>query len=181
MKGGIFSLLIIAPLTNPMNVPAARPMRSTRPTGQGCPPEYSLSMASALCRRLATVTATKATTAPEDRSIPAVMMHIVTPRAMIPITLIWRSTFSRLLIRRKRPPERMAITMDRPTKMRRMLYLLMNARTGDSRLVVPFSASITACLHGHGTPWHFAAATVPCTVVRAVSWHYFALSSSGLP
>ena len=91
-------------------------------------------MASALCRRLATPTDTMATIAPEERSIPAVMMHIVTPRAMIPMTLIWRSTFSRLLIRRKSPPERMAMMMDSPTRMSRMLYLLMSASTGDSLL-----------------------------------------------
>ena len=66
--------------------------------------------------------------------MPAVMMHIVTPRAMIPMTLIWRRTFSRLLIRRDTPPERMAMMMTSPTRMSRMLYLLMNVSTGDSRL-----------------------------------------------
>ena len=121
-------------------------MSRTIPTGQGLPPAKSRSMASALCSRLATATDTMATIAPEERSIPAVMMHIVTPRAMMPMTLIWRSTFSRLPIRRNRPPERMAMTMASPTRISRMLYLLTNARTGDSLLVEPFSASITAAL-----------------------------------
>ena len=66
--------------------------------------------------------------------MPAVMMHMVTPRAMIPMTLIWRRTFSRLLIRRNIPPERIAMTMASPTRMSRMLYLLMSARTRDSLL-----------------------------------------------
>ena len=146
MNGGIRSQAIMLPLTNPMATPTPRPIRTTGTIGQGCPPLYSRSMASALCTRLATATATAATTAPEERSIPAVMMHIVTPRAMIPMTLIWRSTFRRLLIRRKIPPERIAITMHSPTRISRMLYLLMSARTRDSLLGAILTASITACL-----------------------------------
>jgi hypothetical protein len=63
-----------------------------------------------------------ATTAPEERSIPAVIITIVTPRDIIPITLICRRTFNRLVIRRKTPPESTEITIIRPIRINRMLY-----------------------------------------------------------
>ena len=76
-KGGIFIREMMTPLTKPASMPVSNPTRI--PNGIGKRQTVTATPV---------VTADKVITVPTDRSMPAVMMTKVTPRASTPLTAV---------------------------------------------------------------------------------------------
>src|SRR5690242_14700336 len=90
MKGGIDVHAISVPFTRPATAPTASPATTGTTTDESVRDAYTGEGASEDWARLAATIAVRATTEPEDRSIPPAIMTCVTPTAMMPITATWR-------------------------------------------------------------------------------------------
>jgi hypothetical protein len=90
MKGGIAVKAISEPLSRPISKPIVVPASSGQTIGKSVNAGNTARGKSDTCARLADTTAAAATTEPEDRSMPLVMMTRLTPMAMMPITAICR-------------------------------------------------------------------------------------------
>src|SRR5688572_1788797 len=131
IKGGILNLAINQPLIAPHNTPTARATTMGTITGT-TRPGYFASCQSGCWARLAAKTAARANTDPDDRSIPVVMMTIVTPMAIKPTTEICRTTLTKFRGCRN-ASVRNVIATNMAIKISTMAYFLTNA-FNDSRL-----------------------------------------------
>src|ERR1700730_17527702 len=86
MNGGMDVQAIRVPLRRPAAAPTASPAATGARTGKSVSDGYTALPASEDCARLAATIAVTATTEPEDRSMPPLMITWVTPTAMMPIT-----------------------------------------------------------------------------------------------
>ena len=126
MKAGIPVRAMSVPFTRPAAAPTASPATTGTITGRSMSEGYTGRTASADWARLAATMAVSATTDPEDRSMPPVMMTWVTPMAMMPITdtcriiTTRRCSFSRKLCRSKIQPSS-SNPSARPTSTMRIL------------------------------------------------------------
>src|SRR5215207_10975012 len=125
IKGGILNLAIRPPLIAPHNMPMAKATTMGTITGT-TRPGYFASCQPGCWARLAAKTAARANTEPDDRSIPVVMMTIVTPMAIKPTTEICLTTLNRLRGCRK-ASVRNVIPTNITIKIKTMAYFLMNA------------------------------------------------------
>src|SRR5687768_15162090 len=125
IKAGILNLAIRPPLIAPHSAPTAKATRIGTITG-ATRPGYFASCQPGCWARLAAKTAARANTEPDDRSIPVVMMTIVTPMAINPTTEICRTTFTRFLGCRNASVSNV-IPTNIAIKINTMAYFLMNA------------------------------------------------------
>src|SRR3989442_852262 len=88
MKGGMPVKAISEPLISPTIRPTHMPASTGQTTGRSVSWGNTARGKSDTCARLADTTAAAATTEPEDRSMPLVMMTRLTPTAMMPTTAI---------------------------------------------------------------------------------------------
>jgi len=102
MKGGMAVPAISVPFRSPAAAPTASPAATGTIAGRSVSAGYTARTAWEDCARLAATIAESATTDPEDRSMPPVMMTWVTPTAMMPITETCRiMTTRRCSLKRK--------------------------------------------------------------------------------
>ena len=86
IKGGMPVMAMMLPLMAPASSPTPSPATTGIQTGKSVSDGNTARLKSEVCARLAATMADKASTDPEDRSIPVVMMTWVTPIASKPIT-----------------------------------------------------------------------------------------------
>ncbi len=144
MNGGILKRAISEPLTRPQRAPIAKAARTGTSTGTSRPGNL-ISAQSSRCARLAATTAARARTDPEDRSMPPVMMTMVTPMAIRPTTEIWRTMLSRLRAVRKAGDKKvMAISM--PKRIKTMAYLRIKALKRSRLTLLASVTSVVVCI-----------------------------------
>ena len=90
INGGMAVNAISEPFSMPINKPTVMPARIGHITGRSVSAGNTARGKSDTCARLAETTAVAATTEPEERSMPLVMMTMFTPTAMMPTTDICR-------------------------------------------------------------------------------------------
>ena len=91
MKGGMRKIAMKVPLIAPIIAPKTKPATMGMTTGRSIAhvPNTALGFGkpftSSVCAKLMAIMAVAATKGPEERSIPAVMITCVTPKAIIPM------------------------------------------------------------------------------------------------
>ena len=131
MKGGILNLEMSEPLMRPVSAPMPSATTMGMRTGTTKPGYLSVAE-SCNCARLVAITAASASTEPEPRSMPPVMMTIVTPMAISPMKEIWRTMLKRLRAVKK-PSESSENARIIANRIRTMPYLPRKALTRSHR------------------------------------------------
>ena len=161
MKGGILNLAMREPLIRPQTAPTASAATMGTITGTSSP-GYLADAQSVRWARLEATTAARAKTEPEDRSMPPVMITIVTPMAIRPITEIWRTTLTRFLGCRN-AGERKDMAINMAKRMSTMPYFLRKAFSRSRFSVSGFGLSSSGGLHDWVSSSTFAHRVCPCS------------------
>src|SRR5688572_7881257 len=153
IKGGIANLAMRLPLIAPHSMPIPSDTRIGTITGT-TRPGYFASCQSGCWARLAAKTAARANTEPDDRSIPVVMMTIVTPMAIKPTTEICRTTLNRFRGCRK-ASVRNVIPTNMAIKINTMAYFLMNALNHSRLKLLPNACGVVVVAMAHLLSRHY--------------------------